>query len=272
MTYGDGTVSLRIIDSPYDTGPIAHYIIERAERTSSPLVWTRTTTTSTTPRLTGYVNGRMYALRIAAVNVAGQGRFSNPEYIEAHSLWKPEVWEARPWSRSAILSWRQSDNYTGSPDATKYRIFKRVGSGAWTFVTDVPFDDFVREYRVTGLTNGVPTELLVGAVFANGATSYGTIRVTPSTIPAAPTGLRITASGVLVRLPWGVSPNNGGSSIRGYVAESSLDGVPLASADAFVQLVVAGHADAGVPLHRAGQVVGGYGCPRPAVVDPTSRR
>ncbi len=119
--------------------------------------------------ISGLTNGTEYSVRIAAVNAAGRGMWSNA--LTATPIAAPDAPSAVtvvPGDGSAAVSWQPPAEDGGSP-ITGYRVIYRAqtaASGGWT-----PSNDIVdaAPVTVTGLQNGTVYQFRVVAMNAAGA-------------------------------------------------------------------------------------------------------
>jgi hypothetical protein len=116
---------------------------------------------------------------------------------------------------SATVSWTAPSSNGGSA-ITSYTVTPFIGSTAQTPKT-VTGSPPATSTTVTGLTNGTSYTFTVTANNANGSgpASAPSSAVTPSTVPAAPTGVTATAGSGSAIVSW-TAPNNGGSTITTY--------------------------------------------------------
>lgn len=77
---------------------------------------------------------------------------------------------------------------------------------------------------VTGLTDGVEHRFRVRAVSAGGTSEPSEVATTTPGIPGAPTGLTATAGNARAALAWRAPTDTGGSAIRDYVVQWSVNG------------------------------------------------
>jgi hypothetical protein len=104
-------------------------------------------------------------------------------------------------------------------------------NGVWTAATTTSSDSVVNGNvvttvtdDVTGLTNGSTYSFMIRAQNSAGTGAQSAMTPgTPSTFPAAPTGLTPTAGSFSVTLSW-TAPNDGGGGISGYTVTASPGG------------------------------------------------
>ena len=208
--------------TPADNGaPITGYEFSAQ---GLPDVWTFTPgAVASSTQLTDLENGRSYAFRIRAENIAGWGDWSDyalactPD-IEPERPAPPQVTHGDGWLE---VTWTEPAN-DGS-DITEYEV--RIGGGSVQTSTDT----FL---RWTGLENGTDYTFQVAARNAKGLGEFSTASTPehPSTTPAAPVIQPTTraslvgaqASGIL-EINWTPVPvsQDGGDTIIEYRIERS---------------------------------------------------
>jgi hypothetical protein len=232
---GSGQVQLTWT-APASTGgaAIGDYVIE----------WSLDSTTWTTvadgvSAATGFTvgglsNATTYSFRVAAVNAAGTGAWS--DVVEATPLGAPVAPggvtaavapTAGVGSGQVKLSWVAPAD-TGGRAVVDYLIQRSVDGTTWTTVADGV--STTRTHLVTGLANGTRYRFRIAARNAIGQGPRSAIvQATPRWKPAAPGGVRAAvapAAGVgsrQVKLTW-TAPSNNGAAITDYVIQRSTNG------------------------------------------------
>jgi Zn-dependent metalloprotease len=122
----------------------------------------------------------------------------------------PTAVRATPGNARAAVSWTAPVSNGGCP-VTGYTVTAAPG-GRTAGTTGA------RTSTVTGLVNGTSYTFRVTAANAAGtsAASAPSARVTPATVPAAPTGVLTTAANTAAVASWKAPAGNGGSAITGY--------------------------------------------------------
>ena len=222
-------------DEPDDGGSaITRYVVwygQTATPTTNPIHhWisynhNSTTRTYTIPNLT---NGKRYGVRVQAVNANGGGGLSTTIHVNLATTkpTTPTGLTATAGNASVALAWSHSDTSGSAITKWEYRKAEKPAGqsnfgayGSWADICETETTSNCpgkRAHTVSGLTNGTAYKFKVRAVNAKGdsdADESG--EATPSTTPAAPSGLTATAGNGLVTLSW-TAGSNGGSAITGY--------------------------------------------------------
>ena len=171
--------------APSDNGGAAlrRYVLQRSSDggTSWATLYTGTSLA------TGYTarwltNGRTYRFRVAAVNAAGRGPWSDVAVV------RPRTKPGTPRNPSVVagdttvtVRW-DAPTSTGGAPITGYRISSSTDGITWTVLDTV--DGALREYLATGLTNGVTVRFRVAAVNEAGAGADSASRSATPTAPA----------------------------------------------------------------------------------------
>ena len=97
---------------------------------------------------------------------------------------------------------------------------------------------------VTGLTNGTTYSFMVRANNSAGTGASSSMTPgTPSTVPAAPTGLTATAGNFSAALSWTASANDGGGGLQSYTVTSTPGGRTCTATGGATSCTVTGLAD-----------------------------
>lgn len=217
-TRGDKSVQLSWVAAASNGFPVTGYTV-----TASPGGATRTvggTTTSLT--FTGLTNGTAYTFTVTATNATGIGPVSLPSAAVT-----PAIAPAAPTAvvgvaadKSVQVSWTAAVN-NGAP-VTSYTITANPGGATKTVAGDVTTG------TVTGLTNGTGYTFTVTATNAVGTSpaSAPSAVVTPSALPAAPTGVVATRGDGTAQVDW-TPPVTNGAAITGYTVTVSPGGATV---------------------------------------------
>lgn len=210
----DGSIEVDWLAPTVDNGsPVTGYVVETAPQPAGEFTsaYTGDENTTSTP-ISGLDNGTTYAVRVAAVNAAGQ------------SAWSPTV-EVTPYTvpGTPSLSLAPADGaldvdvtgFDGGSDLTlvEYQVdadaWRSTGSGNSSFTID-------------GLTNGTSYDVVVRVTNAAGVSSPSDPEAgTPRTVPSAPaiSALALDAGSADVEFDVG---SDGGSPLTNV--EYSIDG------------------------------------------------
>ena len=190
--------------APLDNGgsPITDYVIQYSNTGSAP--WTtfpHSASTATSATVTGLTNGTSYVFRVAAVNAAGTGSWSNPVTVIPRTVPAAPISLIGTTGNGQVsLSWTAPANNGGSA-ITDYTIqYSTNGGATWTISSHSA--STATTATVTGLTNGTSYVFRVAAVNAagTGAFSDPTPRATP--LPAVPGRPTAAAGNGFVILRW----------------------------------------------------------------------
>jgi uncharacterized repeat protein (TIGR01451 family) len=221
---GNRSVALSWTAPESDGGAsVTDYVIQRATRPNGP--WTTVNdgvSTNTSFTVAGLFNGVEYFFRVAAVNSAGTGPFSDVVSATPATVPKaPRHLKARPAGAGAIkLAWSKPWWNGGAP-ITDYVIqYSTRWWGPWTTVDDGVSTS--RRYTVTGLADGTRYFFRVAAVNSAGTGPFSDVESEKTaTVPRAPKSLKARGANRSVRLEWSKPWWNGGASITDYVIQYS---------------------------------------------------
>lgn len=176
-------------------------------------------------RISGMAPGSAYLVRVQAINGVGRsepaqtGLTTNPGLAPP-----PGGLTAGDISTTALtLSWDLPLSNGGSP-ITDYRIEVSSNGTRFTAIRHTASNN--RAFRVTGLRPGTAYSFRVSTVTSLGAgTASAIIRVvTVGNPPSPPTSLSVSSRRGVYTLSWRAATASGGSPVRNYVVEVSLDG------------------------------------------------
>jgi len=163
--------------------PITSYTLQH--RVSGTGNWTIIPGIGTTPTsytITGLANATTYDIQVAAVNIPGQGPYSNIVLgVTFGPPQSPTGLSGQHGNTQVILTWTAPSNNGGTP-ITGYLVERSTSSsGPWT---QLPTGSTTPSYTATGLTNGTLYYFRVSGINAVGTGPPSTqTSVTPSTIP-----------------------------------------------------------------------------------------
>ncbi|GAA2175704.1 hypothetical protein GCM10009846_26630 [Agrococcus versicolor] len=229
---GDGRVDVSWT-APADGGAaITSYVLEQRPAGGEWTPVDASRVVSTTASLVGLANGTAVEVRVAAINVRGQGPWATVSAAPRTVPGAPTAVAATPGDGTASLSWTAPAS-DGGDAVTGYVVQQRVAGGAW--IASVTAQLGAGTATVTGLTNGVAVEVRVAAVNAAGTGAWSeAASVTPRTVPGAPTGLTAQARDASVSLSWALPASDGGAAIDAWRIEASADGGEWETVDATV--------------------------------------
>ena len=216
-----------IWDTPVNATGITGYQIEYKTGSNSYSVLSLTGNL-TTYLNTGLVANTTYTYRVSAISSAGIGNSSNEATATTLSTPSaPRNLSATVISSSQIdLIWNAPSNNGGTP-ITGYKIL-RDNSCTGTFVTVSDTTNSSTKYSDTGLVANTCYRYNIEAINAIGLGSIMTNNVTATTlsipvqthVPNSPTGLDVkTTSNTSLNLTWIAPPDNGESTITGYLIQ-----------------------------------------------------
>ena len=163
--------------------------------------------------------GKTYGFQVRAVNNSGEGPESDTKEVTVPAVAPPtpSSFTATAGDRQVTLS--ASIDTDGGSDITRWQYQQKTGSGGsygkWKDIDSSKAKTSISTV-IADLTNGTAYGFKIRA--ENGAGRGGESEsgmVTPSTTPAAPTGLTATAGNGSVALSW-TAGGNGGSAITGW--------------------------------------------------------
>ena len=173
----------------------------------------------------GLANEVEYGVRVAAVNEAGVGAWSEEAAgTPVGPPGPPRGLGVERGDRSAVLEWLEPGDDGGS-DITGYRVQWRTGGQSFSTSSRqrlVAADE--RGHEIAGLANG--TEYFVRVLAVNGLGDGDTpveVPVTPATTPGPPGGVRAVRGDRSITVSWRAPGDDGGSDVTGYVVEWSDD-------------------------------------------------
>jgi uncharacterized protein (DUF1800 family)/fibronectin type 3 domain-containing protein len=165
----------------------------------------------------GLANGTLYTFKVAALNEAGLGPFSND--VRGTPLARPTILSASPGEHQITLTW------TAVAGAASYEIYRRASDTGFALlapaVSGATFVDI-------GLTVGSQYSYAVRAISATGASAFSdAATATPLAAPApvllppgaAPSNVAVAAGNAQLTLTWNALAD--ASSYRIYRATSS---------------------------------------------------
>jgi hypothetical protein len=162
--------------------PITSYTLQY--RVSGTGGWTTIPSIGTTPTnytITGLANGTTYDIQVAAVNIPGQGPYSNIVIgVTFGAPQSPTGLSGQHGNAQVILTW--TPGYNGGTPITGYLVERSTSSsGPWT---QLPTGSTTPSYTAIGLTNGTLYFFRVSGINVVGTGPPSTqTSVTPSTTP-----------------------------------------------------------------------------------------
>ena len=168
-------------------------------------------------------NGVDYVARVAAVNSAGAGVWSEGAGdVPVGPPDAPRAVGVEPANGSVMVTWEAPAD-DGSSAVTGYVVQWRTDRQGFGPSRERRFGADILEYEITGLVNGTEYFVRVAAVndIADGEPSPG-VPVVPATTPGLPRDLRVEPGDGLVKVTWQAA-DDGGSPIAGYVVQWRTD-------------------------------------------------
>jgi len=220
--------------APSDNGgaAITGYRVEVRATSTAPwsILNPNTGSTTTTANQSNLTPGSTRYYRVAAINSAGFGTFSNSANATTEALKAPgaptDLTATADGQTTINLSWT-APTENGGAAIIGYQVqWSANGTSNWQPVSPA-HSGIGRTYSDTGLRPGMTRHYRVRA--RNSVDSGGWSNVDDATTdaptvtaPGAPTGLTATASGAtIINLSWSAPTSNGGSAIIGYRIEVS---------------------------------------------------
>ncbi|NBX75308.1 MAG: fibronectin type III domain-containing protein, partial [Proteobacteria bacterium] len=223
-TPGDSQVSLSWNAPASDGGSeLTDYVIQYSSNSgTSWSTFNDGASTSTSVVVTGLTNGIAYIFKVAAVNTAGTGAYSdNSQSVTPYKKPdSPSDLAGTSGDGQVSLAWRAPASDGGNA-INDYVIEYSTDGTTWTTANDGTYTSTIA--TVTGLANGTAYLFRVAAVNAAGTGSYSSNSeaVTPYTLSDAPSGVSGTAGDSQVSLSWTAPSEDGGNSITDYVIQYS---------------------------------------------------
>lgn len=230
---GDGTELTATWTVPTGAGGVAvtGYVVQWKSGDKTYATTRQQSSTTTTTTITGLTKGTEYTLRVAAVNAAGNGPWSDETTgIPALAPGLVSNFNVEPGNMELALTWEPPTD-DGGAEVTGYLIQWTANRRA-TPAEFIVEDPAVRTHTISGLTNSTvanPTAYYVWITAVN-ATGRGTLTgapngdpVSPSTVAAGlPAELSVTASatsGTELVVEWQVPLDDGGAPVESYRVE-----------------------------------------------------
>lgn len=225
-TRGDGSVDLTwAAPASLNGAAVTSYIVESSEDGAS---WNYAADTAGTSFATvgGLVNGTAYVFRVAAVNAAGQGDFSDGSamVVPAGLPASPTDLLVSRGDRAVDVSWQPPPSDNGAA-VTAYRLeYSLDGGDSWVQVVREGEQLAATSLTVSALENGRDYVFRVAAENDVGQSEYSawSSSVTPAGLPDVPDDLDTTRGDGSVVLSW-ATPDGHGSDVSDFVIRYSED-------------------------------------------------
>jgi len=181
--------------------------------------------TSTHLSVKGAVPNSNYEIRVSAENAVGVSGYvlGHVETKIGAPLEPKDLYITNLTNNSATLGWRIPDSNGGSP-IVDYQVEVSSDCSKFSIIKHEPTINLA--FDVNNLKEGTNYCLRVSAINDSGVgtTSQITNLTTIGNVPDAPTNLGVKFVSGKVSLNWSEKPVNGGSPVRTYIVEVSLDG------------------------------------------------
>jgi LPXTG-motif cell wall-anchored protein len=188
----------------------------------------------TTALVSTLTNGTEYLFRVAAINAAGVGPWSEPNTATPYTTPSvPSISDVKLYDGALEVFWHEPASDGGSP-ITGWQV--SVDDGA-TWSDAYPVSD--SSATVTGLTNGAEYRVRVRMINAAGEGEVSPYWLaSPRTIPGAPEHLAVAEDDGLLVITFDAPSDDGGRAITGY--EYTLDGGTTWQSHAGTTITVSG--------------------------------
>ena len=218
---GDGQIEASWSE-PGDNGglPVTGYRVEYRAGSGSWQTWPHSGAATTTT-ITGLSNGTGYDMRVAAINGAGTGPASAPEYATPEQPPEPttpnQVTGLRLTAGDAQIAASWNAPPDGGSPLTGYRVEYQAGNGSWQQWTH---SGTGRNATLTGLTNDTSYGVRVSAINAIGTGPASAVRRATPTDPSQPSVpgkpvVTLTPGNAEIEVEW-TEPANNGAAISDY--------------------------------------------------------
>jgi titin len=225
-TAGD-TTGVITFTPPADNGGSA---ISAYEYKIDSGAWTSTGGASATPlTLTGLTNGTAYSVSIRAVNTTGAGAAASVSLSPVRTL-QPPAAPIFSNGTSGVDTFVAGDNSgtlaivepssAPSGEAITGYAYSTDRGFSWSSLAGT-LSSLIRTFTISGLTNGLPTQLLLKALNAVGESPISETEVTAVSRPDIPQDLAVAVGDHRLTLTWSAPSNDGGSPITRYVVTRS---------------------------------------------------
>ena len=226
---GPGQVSLVWVAPEVDGGnQITDYVVEVQQEGWNWTTWNDGVSANTATIIQPLQGNTAYSFRVAAVNAAGTGSFTEPSAHQtvlavASMPTAPLNLVATPAGDAALLSW-QTPASSGTSPIRDYSIhYSSDHAATWRPFAHSP--SAATAARVTGLETGKGYLFRVAATSDDGSSVFAVSSVSlPAAPPPPPTLLVATAGAGSAVLSWQSPQVDGGSPLTGYALQSSFDG------------------------------------------------
>nr|BFE64531.1 hypothetical protein GCM10020063_090570 [Dactylosporangium thailandense] len=174
--------------------------------------------------ITGLTNGTAYTFTVHATNTSGDSAESTASspVTPATVAGAPTAVSAARGDGSATLTFTAPAD-TGGDAITGYE-YSTDGGTTWNALSTTGTAPL--HASITGLTNGTAYSVQIHALNGIGAgTASAAVSVTPSTVPAAPTGPSATGGAGQATVSFTAPASTGGAAITSYTVTSAPGGV-----------------------------------------------
>ena len=213
---GDSIVLLKW-ELPLDLGgiPVMEFKIYKADFSSEMDLYTRVTASEMFYNDTQVTNGEIYYYKVAAVNIIGEGPFTETKVAKPMGLpFPPFNVRAVAGDSFVNISWSVPINDGGDP-ISEITLFR--GTDPNSSVSIFTSSIYERSFKDTTVTNGVTYYYSMIAVNSLGKSPKSLpISITPSGKPSIPMNVQIEAGSETITLSWQAPNDNGGLEITGY--------------------------------------------------------
>ena len=198
--------------------PITGFQVEYRAGTSGTWNPHTPSQTSTTPSatITGLTNGTSYQVRVAGINAAGTGTYTDIESTTPRTTpGVPASLSLAPSNGQLTATWTAPTDNGGNAVSGYDLDYKLTSDGAddWD---DTTHSGTGTSFVISGLTNGTSYDVRIAAENAAGTGPYIARTATAARTPDAPTNLTLTRGNTQIEVTWVIPSNNGGSAVTGY--------------------------------------------------------
>jgi large repetitive protein len=229
-TPADRSVALQWPAPAANGAAITNYLIRFS--TDSGANWTNApdgVSALSTETVSGLANGTSYIFQVRAVNVVGEGEWSDSTTatVPRKQASAPQALAGTAGNEQVTLTWAAPTS-DGGTAVTGYIVeYATTVNGPWQTPTpELTLNGSSTTAVVQGLKNGTGYFFQMAAITASGnlvgLSTKTTTAIVPVTIPGSPSNVSGTSKNASVLLTWSPPSSNGGTAITDYAIQFAL--------------------------------------------------